>query len=171
MSMQQAVLEAFNSFPLHMDYINNLIERVNNELIERQLSHVCHFSYHMWDTDETFVDAEEHNDLFWEALHEDNSEVELESEDNIYFEVKDLGDYSVYVNPKNDPPYKVSFGFEDSRPRIEKDFYDKNELVRYNQIIVPFMVSMGKIKKDLPLLMNDWPEFVEYALSYLPEED
>lgn len=65
--------------------------------------------------------------------------------------------------------YRFSFSILDrlGNSFISKGF-DKAKADILSSRVVPFMLSKGNCKKDIPLIIHDFPEFAKYALEFTP---
>jgi hypothetical protein len=57
---------------------------------------------------------------------------------------------------------------EDFTPRIEAGPFNKEESDKICKRLLPFMISQGANKEDIPLIINDFPDFAKFALEYIP---
>jgi hypothetical protein len=49
---------------------------------------------------------------------------------------------------------------------VQSDSFDKMSSDIFCRRALPFMMSYGRLKKDIPLIIHDFPEFAKFALGY-----
>lgn len=53
-------------------------------------------------------------------------------------------------------------------PSMETGAFLKDQADKMCESLLPFMVSYGDNRVNIPLLVNDFPEFAKFALEYVP---
>lgn len=69
----------------------------------------------------------------------------------------------------DDQVFQFSFCVgDDYGEGILSEPFNKKDSDIFCERALPFMLSYGHNKQDIPLLINDFPEFSKYALEYVP---
>jgi hypothetical protein len=117
-------------------------------------------------------------DLLLSAINDEGSNIGIKmnmslitsttAEDDLELYVSDFGVLTKYYDPENEDPYEIRFEIYNNPNHLKLMDLSKEKCNEICRRIIPFMLSRGKNKNDIPLLVNDFQEFAQWALKFNP---
>jgi hypothetical protein len=145
MSYEDRVIKMFQTYPRNLNYLNELSRSI--EFAKKG-------------TKIYYTDSE----VFYISAY-----VEKLGTFRKYWEQADFSNERIFVFSFT-PEEEMQWSIERIDKEIRSRTCNKQDSDLICERALPFMLSYGKKRRLIPLLLRDFPDYVEYAMSFTPKE-